>query len=99
MTKKDTMRIQIKQDAHAVHHPRVYVWAVYVDGKVHRTGFSTRRAAEKWAESTVKICQYCDAMITNPIWVQRSECMYPICSECKDRYPDRFTVVIDGAVR
>ena len=47
----------------------------------------------------VKNCQYCDTKIMNPIWVQRGECMYPICSECRGRYSDRFSVVIDGAGR
>ena len=76
-------------------------WVVYVDGKVHPrgTGFPTKKAAKEWIQRTVKTCQYCDTEMLDPIWVNRSECMYPVCLECKDRYPDRFTVVIDGAGR
>ena len=110
------MTISIKRDIHA--------YVVYVDGKIHRTGFPTRKAAKRFSRSLAKTstilrcdldhnqleslkifngavenCQYCDTKIMNPIWVQRGECMYPICSECRGRYSDRFSVVIDGAGR
>lgn len=39
------MTISIKRDVDA--------WVVYVDGKVHRTGFPTRKAAEKWIKTTL----------------------------------------------
>lgn len=85
------MIIEIKSDIHA--------YVVYVNGRIRRTGFPTKRAAKAWIKRTIKTCQYCDKEMLDPIWVQHSECMYPMCLECKDRYSDRFSVVIDGAGR